>query len=234
MLLNKLDNPIESCELKLEGGGLRDGEFTGYASVFEGKDSYNDTISRGAFVDTIENRRRPVRMFYGHSPGRVIGKWLEMCEDDHGLFVKGEFTPGNDDAKNVHALMKHGAIDGLSIGFRIPKDGAEEIEDGGRRINKIDLVEISVVSLPADESAIIQTVKSISDEIKTINSLREAELFLREAGNFPRSMAKAYISQLRAVYLRDADETRQQEEALKDGREWLDNIVNACTHKLTS
>ena len=155
----------------------------------------------------------------------MIGKWLDIEEDDVGLYVRGEFTPDNTDAMNVYASMKHGAIDGLSIGFRIPPKGAEEVEGGGRRINKVDLVEISVVSLPADNDATIQMVKSISDEIDNIKSLREAELFLREAGNFPRSMAKAYISQLRGVYLREADELREQEEAKRRAKEWLESLV---------
>jgi HK97 family phage prohead protease len=230
MLLNKFDNPIEECQLKFDDES-KQGVFTGYASVFGGVDSYGDTITKGAFAETIEQRKRPVRMFYGHSPGRVIGKWLDMKEDDTGLFVRGEFTPGNTDAANVYASMKHGAVDGLSIGFRIPTGGAEDIEEGGRRINKIDLVEISVVSMPADDSAVIQSVKSIADEIKSIETIRDAELFLRDAGNFPRSMAKAFASQLRDVYLREADQLNQQNEALRDGREWVDHLVSTCTVK---
>jgi HK97 family phage prohead protease len=224
MLLNKFYNPLEDCQIKFADDDRR-GVFTGYASVFGGIDSYKDTIMKGAFTDTLENRKRSVKMFYGHNPGRVIGKWLEITEDDTGLHVMGEFTPDNTDAQNVYASMKHGAVDGLSIGFRIPKGGSEDIEDGGRRINKVDLVEISVVSLPADEDASIQTVKSVADEIKSIESLRDAELFLRESGSFPRSMAKAYIGQLRSVFLREAETIKQQTEALNDGRKFLDEIV---------
>lgn len=226
MLLNKYDNPLESCQLKFAGAETDSGVFTGYASVFGGVDSFGDTITKGAFLDTLENRKRPVRMFYGHSPGRVIGKWLDLVEDETGLFARGELTPNNRDAMDVYASMKHGAIDGLSIGFRIPQGGAEDIEDGGRRINKVDLVEISVVSLPADDTARVQTVKSIADEISQIKDIRDAELFLREAGNFPRSMAKALLGQLKHVYLRDADIERKQMEALRDGRQWVNELVD--------
>lgn len=231
MLLNKFDNPLEDCQLKFGENDTRMGVFSGYASVFGGIDSYGDTIMKGAFADTIENRKRPVKMFYGHSPGRVIGKWINIEEDDHGLYVRGEFTPDNTDAMNVYASMKHGAIDGLSIGFRIPADGAEDVDGGGRRISKIDLVEISVVSLPADSDATVQMVKSVADEINSITSLREAELFLREAGSFPRSMAKALISQLRDVYLREADQAIEQMQAISDGREWLDHLVDTVKSK---
>lgn len=231
MLLNKFDNPLENCQLKFEDTDSKSGVFTGYASVFGGVDSYGDTIVKGAFSETLENRKRPVRMFFGHSPGRPIGIWVDLKEDDHGLFARGEFTPGNDDARNVHASMKHGAIDALSIGFRIPKGGAEEVEDGGRRISKVDLVEISVVTLPADDDARVSSVKSIADEINSITCIRDAELFLREAGNFPRSMAKAYISQLKDVYLREADAAQEQRKALRDGREWLNHLVETVTHK---
>ena len=222
-ILTRIDNPLELCDLKFASG--KTGVFEGYASTFGNVDSFGDTILKGAFSDTLEERKRPVRMFFGHSPGRVIGKWTMLKEDRIGLRVNGELTPGHSDAENVYASLKHGTLDGLSIGFRIPTGGAEDTDSGGRLISKVDLIEISVVSLPAEDEARISSVKSITDEINSIQTIRDAETFLRDAGSFPRSMAKALISQLRAVYLREAETETERKEAMARDLEWL--------HKLT-
>jgi len=229
-MLTRISNPLKRCELKFGETGVdavTNGLFEGYASTFGNIDSFGDTIIAGAFADTIEDRDHPALMLYGHSAFEItpIGKWLHMEEDDTGLFVQGEITPGNTFASDVYASMRHKAITGLSIGFRIPAGGAEDIETGGRRIVKVNLEEISVVGFPADADARVSTVKAMADEIKDIQSLRECESFLREAG-FSRSMAKAYISQCRTLYLREADEETEQKEAIERGQEWLRKLTD--------
>jgi len=213
MLLNNLDNPIERCELKFAGNGLSAGQFEAYASVFDGNDAFKDTIKKGAFSDTLKKRARPVRMFFQHNPSVVIGKWLDLHEDSKGLKSVGEFTPGNTNADNVHASMKHGAIDSLSIGYRIPKGGyTNKTKDcdcdpddwcmhaTGRIITKVDLVEISPVTLPADDKARVSQVK-----LETITSLKDAELMLRDSAMFTRKMATAFVSQLKALCQSESD-----------------------------
>lgn len=185
------DISLESAELKFDAA--KSGLFEGYASTFGGVDEYNDTIVAGAYKDTLA-RRKPM-MFYGHNPGRVIGKWLHLSEDAKGLHVVGELTPGNSDAQDVYASMKHGALSGMSIGFRVPKGGSEE-KDGRRHLKKIDLIEISVVSLPADHSAQINSVKS---SIDGITKLSDCEDLLREAASFSKSDAVAFIARIKAV-----------------------------------
>jgi hypothetical protein len=147
---------------------------------------------------------------------------MELAEDDIGLYVHGELTPGNTISSNVYASMKHGAISGLSIGFRIPIGGAEEIEGGGRRISKVNLEEISIVGFPADADARIAIVKS---EIDSIESLRDCETFLRDAG-FSRSMAKAFISQIRPLYLREVEAELERKEAMRADLEWLRKLTD--------
>jgi HK97 family phage prohead protease len=164
-------------------------------------------------------------MLYGHNSREVIGKWTELREDDAGLYCYGELTPGNSTSTNVHASMRHGAISGLSIGFRIPTGGAEDIEGGGRRITQVKLEEISVVAFPADLDARISVVKAMAEDIKTIENIRDCEGFLREAG-FSRSMAKAFIGQLRPLYLREAEEERQRKEAYLATLKWLHSITD--------
>jgi HK97 family phage prohead protease len=221
-MLNRSDTPLDRCNLKFGETGVdqvTNGLFEGYASTFGNIDSFGDTIMKGAFTDTITERAHPVLMLANHSSSFAIGKWLELAEDDTGLYAKGELTPGNTIASNVYASMRHGAISGLSIGFR-PIE-AEDIEGGGRRISKIQLEEISVVGFPADSDARIATVKS---EISKIESLRDCEVLLRDAG-FSRSMAKRFISQMRPLYQREADEELQRKEAQAAALDWL--------HKLT-
>lgn len=217
-MLYKLDNPLDRCEFKFEG--MQNGQFTAYASVFNGCDSYKDTIHPGAFEETLKDRKQPVRMFWQHDPGKVIGKWLDIREDEKGLRAVGELTPHNSDSENVYALLKHGAVDSLSIGFRLQKDGFKNkpkecdcAEDdfwcshpSGRDIHKIDLIEISPVSLPADADATISAVK-----MEQITSLKDAELVLRDSAMFTRKMATSFVSQLKTICQSDSDaELRKQ------------------------
>ena len=226
-MLNRMQTPLKACHLKFGESGVdqvTNGLFEGYASVFGGIDSFGDTIMKGAYTDTIKDRDHPVLMLYGHSSMNVVGKWIHMEEDDTGLYVQGEFTPSHQLASDVYASCKHGAISGMSIGFRIPEGGSEEIEGGGRRISRVDLEEISIVAFPADDGARVATVKAMADDIKDIKSLRELESFLREAG-FSRSMAKAFISQNRSIYQREADDILEQAKAMERDQEWLRNLT---------
>lgn len=197
-MLRRKHLDLASCAIKLEGP--RAATFEGYASKFNGLDSYGDSIIPGAFAKTIAQRKNPIVMLYGHSAAKPIGKWLSVAEDEHGLKVRGELTPGNTDSENVRALMRHGAISGLSIGYY---PVAEEMKGDTRLLKEIELVEISVVSVPADDDARVDlaTIKARADEVNTI---ADAEAFLRDAGGFSRNAAKLFLSQLKAVYLRDA------------------------------
>ena len=222
-MLNRYEIPLERCNLKFGETGVdpvTNGLFEGYASVFGGIDSFGDTIMKGAFAETIKDRDHPVLMLYGHGSQNVVGKWIRMEEDEIGLYVWGEFTPNHQLASDVYASLKHGALSGMSIGFRLDSSGAEEIEGGGRRITQVKLEEISIVSFPADSDARVATVKAVAAEISAIESIRDGELFLRDAG-FSRSMAKAFFSQCRTLYQREADEIQKHKEA----KEWLDSLT---------
>lgn len=226
-MLNRYQNPLPDCNLKFNQIGQASAEddriFAGYASVFGGIDSFNDTIIAGAFAESLEKMERKPLMLYGHNQNNVVGKWLEMEEDETGLYVKGQFTPNHSLADDVYASARHGAIDGLSIGFRVAPEGAEEMESGGRRITKVDLIEVSIVGFPADDAARVSQVK-MSDEIKNIDSIRDAERFLRDAG-LPVSMAKAFISQCRPLYQREADAEAERKEAYLADLNWLHSLT---------
>ena len=200
MLLKKTLS-LSDCQIKLEGEG---GKFAGYASVFGGVDSYGDTLLRGAFESTLRNNGKP-KMFYGHDWSFPIGKWLKASEDDHGLYVEGELTHGLSKAADVHAALKHGTLDGLSIGGYLKKGDWEEGADGGRIIRKwSSLVEVSPVVFPADSAARIDlgSVKhaELESAIGELETIRDFERFLRDAGGLSKGLAEALVCRAKQIF----------------------------------
>jgi uncharacterized protein len=136
-----------------------DGTFSGYASLFGEVDLGRDAIERGAFAASIEKRGAGgVRMLFQHDPAEVIGRWTVLREDERGLYVEGKLATDVERAREVLALMKAGALDGLSIGFRAVKTRADR-KAGVRRILEADLWEISVVTFPMLPTARVSNVK---------------------------------------------------------------------------
>lgn len=191
-------------ELKADGAG-----FTGYASTFGNVDSYGDTILKGAYLKTLAENGLP-RMFFNHESYAVpIGKWVKAEEDSYGLLVTGEFTPENRLAQEVKAALKHGTVDSMSIGYSLTKGGYDDSE-AGRTIKEVSrLAEVSIVTFPADKFARVDlsSVKSYADEIKQVETIREFESFLRDAGGFGKGAAQALTARAKELFsLRDAGE----------------------------
>lgn len=134
-------------------------EIEGYASVWDTPDAYGDVIRRGAFARTLRERERPVRMRWQHF-GPIIGRWLELREDDIGLYVRGVLIKGHSVADDAAAAIAAGAVDGLSIGFFARS--WRDLPDGGRELTDIDLVEISVVEEPAQTRATLREVRALA------------------------------------------------------------------------
>jgi HK97 family phage prohead protease len=180
-----------------DGGG----KFAGYASVFGGVDSYGDTILRGAYDYSLRTHGKP-KMFVNHdSMGLPVGKWLVAKEDDHGLYVEGEFTPGMARAEEARASLKHGTVDGLSIGYLLKKGDYDEMEDGKRVIRRVSrLFEVSVVTFPADQAARVDLASVKNDEVEAIETVRDFEWFLRDVGHLSKGLAKALVSRARVLF----------------------------------
>jgi HK97 family phage prohead protease len=205
--------------LVLENVGLKfakndTGAFSGYASVFGGVDSYRDTIMPGAYKSVIERIQsgaaRMPKMFINHKSYELpVGKWLSMEEDEKGLFMFGELTPGMEDAKTVKAAMQHGTIDGLSIGYGLNRDDVEMVEkdDGVVRIikNVSELYEISIVTYPADDAARVD-LSSVKSALDQVESIKDFEDFLREAGGFSKSLATATASRAKRLFSQSESE----------------------------
>ena len=203
MTLKRKNLSLDSVEVKMAGDGRH---FAGYASVFGGVDSYGDTILPGAYKTTLENRKRPIAMRWNHF-GPVIGKWTRLEEDEKGLYVEGELTPGHSTAEDAYALLKHGAVSGLSIGYRPVKE--YENEHGGFDLHEIELFEVSVVESPADLAAQVGDVKSA---ILAADSLKSVERLLRDAAGFTRADAVALVSRIKALSLSDSEAKHQSAE----------------------
>lgn len=187
-----------------------DGFFSGYGAVFGNIDWYNDVILPGAFTASLAKWRAKNKMppvLWNHNDSEPIGVYTSIYEDEKGLFVEGKLLV--DDvprAKSIHALLKAGAIDGLSIGYSTKK--ANQQGNGVRELIEVELGEISIVTQPANERSIITSVKSKLDEGE-LPTLPEFEKFLRESG-FSKSQSTAIAGKgLRHLLSESEDEKLQ-------------------------
>jgi HK97 family phage prohead protease len=176
--------PTPAPELKFTRLDLKrvepDGTFAGYASLFDKEDLGHDLIAPGAFRDSLRQRGPSgIKLLFQHNPSEPIGVWLELREDARGLFARGRLMLDVARAREVHALMRAGALDGLSIGFRAVK-GRRDARTGIRRIEKVDLWEISIVTFPLLPEARIEHVKAHADH-RLIAAMARAALRLRQS-----------------------------------------------------
>jgi hypothetical protein len=140
-----------------------DGTFSGYASLFNTEDMGRDIVLPGAFRDSLKERGPAgIRMLYQHDPAEPVGVWESLREDSRGLLARGRLLLAVARAREVLALMRAGALDGLSIGFRAVT-GKRDAKSGIRRLARIDLWEISIVTFPLLPEARVAHVKSGAD-----------------------------------------------------------------------
>lgn len=136
-----------------------DGAVEGYASLFGEIDEARDMVMAGAFARTLRLRGlRRIPMLFQHDPAEPIGVWLDLREDWRGLFARGRLIPDVKRAREVLALVRAGAIDGLSIGFKTVK-GRIDPKTRVRRLHDVDLWEISIVTFPLLANARVRAVK---------------------------------------------------------------------------
>jgi HK97 family phage prohead protease len=130
------------------------GEITATAWPYASADRVGDVITKGAF--STETRKIP--MLWSHSQSDVIGVWDELHETDQGLQAKGRLLLDTAPrAKEVHGLLKAGAVSGVSIGFSTKK--AYPRKGGGRNIHALTLHEISIVAVPMHPGARVTSIK---------------------------------------------------------------------------
>jgi HK97 family phage prohead protease len=208
-----------SLELKADGD---EGVIEGYGSVFGVQDSYGDVVEAGSFAESL--KRRAPKMLWQHRFDEPIGKWDEVAEDGSGLRMRGRIALGTTRGKEAFELIRMGAMDGLSIGFRTIRD---MVEGNVRRLKEIDLYEVSLVTMPANALSTVTGYKSIDSE-------RAFETFLRESG-FSRWDAKIITaggykawSDRRDAEGQDLSADQRDAEAVKSELLKLLNGVSQC------
>ncbi len=182
---------VKFCALDLKTVDVA-GVFEGYASLFNRQDLGRDVIMPGAFRKSIRRRGTGgIRMLFQHDPAQPIGVWQRIYEDARGLFVRGKIMTEVAKGREVLSLMRAGALDGLSIGFRAER-GLRNKQTGIRRLREVDLWEISVVTFPMLPDARVSRVKSV-DGNRALPTEREFERWLTQDAGFTRSEARAVI-----------------------------------------
>lgn len=218
--------------------------FSGYLAVYNNVDQGLDVIMPGAFKDSLREWKKKgyyPPMLKQHGGFKInaddlepIGKWTLMREDDKGLYVEGKLF-STTSGRNIWTVLKEsdpGSM-GMSIGYQArdykyvegKKYGKQYSGYTIRELNKINLSEGSVVTFPMNTEATI-------DAVKNINTLRDAEQFLREKG-FSNKEAKDIVVQLKSIISADIDaeikgikQPEESKEAHEEPKETQEESVN--------
>lgn len=210
--MDYLNKQIELQDVELSVDG-QPGTFRGYASKFNGIDSYGDTILPGAY-DKVVAAGGTVPVFFNHDSFDLpIGKYTKLSANSQGLYVEGVLTLDIPRARDVYNALKAGTVSGLSVGIGIAEDDWEpNAETGGKTIKNVSLLrEISICTFPADDRARVSLVKA--EDIDQMATIRDVEKCLRDAG-FSKSQALAFIAKTKDILssesLRDAEKKNEQ------------------------
>ena len=142
-------------ELKADGGN---GEFHAVANAYGVKDAYNEIVDPGACKRSLDTRGPVRKLLWQHSTFDPIGRG-DFSESVTALEVRGKLNLGVQRGKECYELMKAGDIDQMSIGYDVIKDYFDP-DEGVRHLQEIRLWEASPVTFPANELAIIDSVKA--------------------------------------------------------------------------
>ncbi len=169
-----------------------EGTISGYAALFNVADLGRDVIAPGAFRQSLAGQGAAgVKMLFQHDPNEPIGVWQEVREDARGLFVRGRLLPDVARAREVLQLIRAGALDGLSIGYRTLKARPDH-RQGTRLLQQVELWEVSVVTFPMQPGARVDKVKN-RPFANGFPTEREFERWLVRDAGFSRSQARTAI-----------------------------------------
>lgn len=226
------------------------GAFSGYGAVFGNTDAVGDIIENGAFAATIAEwkaKRKWPKMLLQHGGGFIggaddltpIGVWTDMEEDDYGLKVEGQLIAlGTERATYIHEGLKTGALDSMSIGYRARKFRyGTRPDEPERYLEDVDLVEVSIVTFPANERATVSSVKNM-----TLDELRDFEAHLRREGGFSQVDTATVLAGLKkfdAWRHRDGGAKSPREEVQSEAKLSLEErqalaSLSALTDKFTT
>ena len=200
-------------ELKFSGSET-EMTFSGYGAVSGNVDAYGDVIAPGAHADWLARAQKSGQwpaMLSQHGGWGMgaddlmpLGVWVDMSEDGKGLKVHGKLadTPRGREAYTLMKMTPRPAINGLSIGY-IAKEWTPRTkpDEPRRTLKKIDVIEVSLVTFPANLKARVQAVKAIEE----FQKLGDVERYLRESCGLSRSEAVALVSRIKQLHLGQSD-----------------------------
>jgi len=220
-----------SARLKIRDFGLSDVEvkandngegysMTGYGSVFDVEDSYKEVVVAGAFKESIaeiKQKGRKLPMLWQHRSSEPIGVWDVMREDKRGLYLEGTILKGVQVAEEAYIRAKAGAVSGLSIGYYV-RDSSIDEKTRVVTLKKLDLVETSLVTFPANDDARVDAVKFMLAE-GTLPDVREFERFLRCEAGLSKSQARLIVTKGYAELFRREAGSDQAENRISGGQD---------------
>lgn len=222
--------PFQSCDVKFASA---EGQFTGYGSVFGVKDSHKDIIMPGAYADFLRSGD-PVHVYVNHGWKRgelPVGLWEGLSEDHAGLKGDAALQMQMPSAVDAYWAVKGGLVGGLSIGYALKEGDFEIKSDGTRVIHRVAyLKEISIVDVPSNSMAQVTSVKSgeLLSLIDGIESIRDFENFLRDAGGLSKGAALALTARAKEVLTaRDSQPEPTDAKALAQVAERLQRMTAA-------
>jgi HK97 family phage prohead protease len=149
------------------------GVFAGYASHFGVIDTQGDVVVAGAFRESLRAKGAGgIRMLFQHDPKEVVGAWSDLVETEKGLHVTGRLNLDVQRGRELAALIDQRALDGLSIGFRTVFSNRDKAS-GVRRLHRIDLWEVSLVTFPMLANARIERLKAEAERVFKQKSMKE-------------------------------------------------------------
>lgn len=205
--MEKLYKSFETKELQFTDDG-EFGYFKGYAITWGNIDRAREVAVKGCFAESLKENPR-VKMQWQHDYADLIGSYTKLEEDDTGLYCEGRINLATARGKEAYALLKAGDIDGLSIGYEVIEDRYDSV-DNIRYLEKLNLYEISLVSVPCNPQAQVIDVKSQTvsiDDIKGCNhNVRDIEQTIK--GKPLSANAAKYLAGL--VFRSEVEKVKQK------------------------
>lgn len=214
-----------------------EGVVEGYASTFDREpDSYGDIIAKGAFARTLDEWRAKegdglsIPLLYGHNtddPMHNIGKVTEAYEDEKGLFIHAEFDADNPTAQYARKLASEGRLYQFSFAYAVREAGMVTLENGvdAYELRDLDLYEVSLVQIPANQHAVVTSVKS---EPQTIELHPRIEgLTDEQREEFTKAIAEATHNGLEIGLKAGRRNSKADADELRTIRELANQITSA-------
>ena len=184
----------------------------GYASVFNNTDSDMDVIKSGAYRRSIKewgpDGKDRIKLVAQHDISRPVARITELKEDANGLYMEAKFGT-HQDGDDYYRMAKEGIINEFSVGF-VPVE-KQENEKGGFDISSIKLYEVSMVTVAANDEAIVTEVKS-ADPLKLVKQVEDKDLAFKLEKEMLRLMSETQIDTTEAEVSVDAKEISPEQD----------------------